>query len=92
MKVKIAKTPIPKIKLYRFAARKGLDFNKPRSTMGLDAFFSSRKNKENKEKLRTKKTAAKRKEKAEKFSPMRFKASIRKSVAPPKKEAPTKSI
>ncbi len=44
------------------------------------------------EKLRAKKIPAKRKEEREKFSPMRLKPSIRKSIAPQKKEAPTISI
>jgi hypothetical protein len=44
------------------------------------------------EKLRAKKITAKRKEGAEKFSPMRLRPSIRKSIAPQKKEAPAISI
>jgi hypothetical protein len=38
--VKIPKAPAPKIKLYRFAAKKGFDFNKAISRIGLNTFFS----------------------------------------------------
>jgi hypothetical protein len=40
----------------------------------------------------TKKMTVKKGDRIEKFSAMRFKPNIRKSIAPKKKEAPTKSI
>ena len=40
----------------------------------------------------TKKVIARRRDEIEKFSAMRFKPSMRKSIAPKKKEAPPKSI
>ena len=92
MNEKTPNIPAPVIRFNRFAATKGFDCNKVRSRTGFAVFFSWRRNKSAKERLRRIKNEAQRREVTEKLSPMRTRPNMRRSSVPLIREAPTKSI